>query len=131
MAYGFIEVSGVVAATVAADIMCKAADVRLLTKEQKLGGRLVTIVIEGEVAAVKEAIDAACACGIKLPAAKGVLASPHPEVKRLITKSARKFSANKDSVTVTINQQQDNKEGSKQNAKKTKGGNKNGSIGND
>ncbi len=40
-AYGFIEISGVVAAMDALDIMCKAANVTLATWERKLGGRLV------------------------------------------------------------------------------------------
>ena len=57
--YGFIEITGVVAAVDALDIMLKAADVRLATWERKLGGRLVTIVVEGEVAAVKAAVEAA------------------------------------------------------------------------
>ena len=48
-AYGFMEITGVVAATDALDIMCKAADVSLATWERKLGGRLVTLVIEGKV----------------------------------------------------------------------------------
>ena len=45
-AYGFIEITGVVAAMDALDIMCKAANVKLATWERKLGGRLVTLVIE-------------------------------------------------------------------------------------
>ena len=48
-AYGFMEITGVVAATDALDIMCKAADVSLATWERKLGGRLVTLVIEGKM----------------------------------------------------------------------------------
>ena len=58
-AYGFMEITGVVAATDALDIMCKAADVSLATWERKLGGRLVTLVIEGEVEAVRQSIEAA------------------------------------------------------------------------
>jgi len=92
MAYGFIEVRGVTTATVALDIMCKTSNVQFVTKEQKLGGRLVTVIIEGEVAAVKEAIEAASAHGLNPPVAKGVLASPHPEVRRLVVKSAAKFN---------------------------------------
>ena len=46
-AYGFIEISGVVAAIDVLDTMCKAADVTLATWERKLGGRLVTLVVEG------------------------------------------------------------------------------------
>ena len=40
--YGFIEITGVVAAINALDIMCKTADVELASWERKLGGRLVT-----------------------------------------------------------------------------------------
>ena len=63
--YGFIEITGVVAAVDALDIMLKAADVSLATWERKLGGRLVTMVIEGDVAAVTAAVDAAVAGAIK------------------------------------------------------------------
>ena len=47
-AYGFIEITGVVAAINALDIMCKTADVELASWERKLGGRLVTLIVEGE-----------------------------------------------------------------------------------
>ena len=43
-ALGFFEISGVVAATDALDIMCKAADVEFVTWEKKLGGRLGTVI---------------------------------------------------------------------------------------
>ncbi|MBP3347301.1 MAG: BMC domain-containing protein, partial [Clostridia bacterium] len=56
---GFVEVSGVVAAVDALDIMCKTASVNLVTWERKLGGRLVTLVVEGSVSDVTEAIEAA------------------------------------------------------------------------
>ena len=46
-AYGFIEITGVVAAINALDIMCKTADVELASWERKLGGRLVTLIIQG------------------------------------------------------------------------------------
>lgn len=90
-AYGFIEIPGVVAATVALDIMCKTADVELATWERKLGGRLVTLVIQGDVSAVTQAVETAAANGIKKPAAKGVIANPHPEIVRLVEKSASRF----------------------------------------
>ena len=89
--YGFIEISGIAAATVALDIMCKAADIQFVTWERKLGGRLVTIIIQGEISAVKEALSAAELNGIKLPVAIGALASPHPEITRLVTQSASKM----------------------------------------
>ena len=64
-ALGFFEISGVVAAVNALDIMCKTSDVEFVTWEKKLGGRLVTIIVRGNVSAVKEAIDAAAENGIE------------------------------------------------------------------
>ncbi len=55
--YGFIEITGVVAAIDALDIMCKTADVELASWERKLGGRLVTIIVQGDVSAVTEAVE--------------------------------------------------------------------------
>ena len=71
-ALGFIEITGVVAAMDALDIMCKAADVSLATWERKLGGRLVTLVVEGEVDAVRASVEAACENAIKKPASVGI-----------------------------------------------------------
>ena len=88
---GFIEISGVVAAIDTLDIMCKTAEVELATWERKLGGRLVTIVVRGEVAAVTQAVEAACTQGIKKPVSLGVIANPHPEIVRLVKKSASRF----------------------------------------
>ena len=56
---GFVEVSGVTAAVDALDIMCKSAEVELVTWERKLGGRLVTIIVTGKVSAVKAAVEVA------------------------------------------------------------------------
>ena len=81
-ALGFSEISGVVAAVNALDIMCKTADVQFVTWEKKLGGRLVTIIIRGNVSAVKEAIEAADKGGIKKPVGKAVIANPHEEIER-------------------------------------------------
>ena len=89
---GFIEVSGVVAAVDALDIMCKTADVTLVTWERKLGGRLVTIVIKGEVSAVTQAIEVAHANGLKESVAHGVIANPHPEIVRIVEKSRSRFA---------------------------------------
>ena len=87
--YGFIEISGVVAAVDALDIMCKTAE--LVTWERKLGGRLVTIVVQGDVSSVTQAVEAARAGGIKEPVAYGVIASPHEEIVRLMKVSASRF----------------------------------------
>ena len=88
---GFIEISGVVAAVDALDIMCKTSGVELATWERKLGGRLVTIVIKGDVSAVTEAVEAAAANAIKKPVVSGVIANPHSEIMRLIELSASRF----------------------------------------
>ncbi len=89
--YGFIEITGVAAAMEALDIMCKTADVELATWERKLGGRLVTLVVKGEVAAVTQAVETACRQGIKKPVSHGVIANPHPEIVRLVKLSASRF----------------------------------------
>ena len=88
---GFIEISGVTAAIDALDIMCKTADVELVTWERKLGGRLVTLIVRGSVSAVTEAVEAAAAGAIKKPVAKAVIANPHPETERLVALSASRL----------------------------------------
>lgn len=90
-AYGFIEITGVVAAMDALDIMCKAADVSLATWERKLGGRLVTLVVEGEVEAVRQSVEAATAGALKKPVSTGILPNPHPEIVRMVQLSASRF----------------------------------------
>ncbi len=83
-AYGFFEIPSVTAAVVAVDIMCKTADVQFVTWEKKLGGRLVTIIIRGDVSAVAQAIEAAEQNGIKKPVSTVVIPSPHEEILRII-----------------------------------------------
>ena len=100
-ALGFFEISGVVAAVDALDIMCKAADVRLATWERKLGGRLVTLVIKGDVAAVQQSIEAASTQGIKKPVATGVIPNPHPEIVRIVELSASRFMGRKEDSSVS------------------------------
>jgi len=88
---GFIEVSGVVAALDALDIMTKSANVSLVTWERKLGGRLVTIIVEGDIAAVDSAVGNACKLCIKKPNAFLVLARPHEETRRIVELSAERL----------------------------------------
>ena len=90
-ALGFIEITGVVAAMDALDIMCKAADVSLATWERKLGGRLVTLVVEGDVDAVKASVEAACERALKKPVSTGILPNPHPEIVKMVELSASRF----------------------------------------
>ncbi|MEH7505501.1 BMC domain-containing protein [Neobacillus drentensis] len=71
-ALGMIETRGLIASIVAADAMVKAADVRLIKKEQVDAG-LVTVLVEGDVGAVQAAIDA----GKYAAASVGELVSAH------------------------------------------------------
>ena len=91
-AYGFFEIPSVTAAVVAIDIMCKTAEVQLVTWEKKLGGRLVTIIIRGDVSAVKQAIEAAAANGIIDPVCPVVIPSPHYEILKFHDDSANRVS---------------------------------------
>ncbi len=81
---GMIEVEGLVAAIEGLDAMTKAADVRVIHTEKRLGGRLVTFIVAGEVSAVKAAVEA----GLKSADAIGnifghaVIARPHTEVTK-------------------------------------------------
>ena len=84
------EIPSVTAAVVAVDIMCKTADVQFVTWEKKLGGRLVTIIIRGDVSAVAQAIEAAEQNGIKKPVSTVVIPSPHEEILRIINTSVNK-----------------------------------------
>ena len=87
---GFLEVQSVTAAMNAIDIMCKTADVELLTWERKLGGRLVTVIIQGSVSSVTQAIDSAVQGSLK-PCVHEVIANPHQEIWNMILESAQKF----------------------------------------
>ena len=73
------------------DIMCKTADVQLASWERKLGGRLVTIIVEGDVAAVTEAVETAVAKAIKKPVSYAVIARPHEEIVKIVELSASRW----------------------------------------
>lgn len=87
---GFIEIPSVTAAIEALDTMCKTADVEFVTWERKLGGRLVTIIVQGDVAAVTEAVESAANSAMK-PCVHAVIPNPHEETLRMVEISARKF----------------------------------------
>ena len=89
--YGFFEIPSVTAAIDAVDIMCKTADVEMVTWEKKLGGRLVTVIIRGDVSSVTQALEAAANNGIKKPVCYTVIPSPHEEVINLISKSVNRI----------------------------------------
>lgn len=93
-AYGIIEVSGVVAAVDSLDAMCKAANVSFVTWERKLGGRLVTIIVEGDVSDAKAAVEAAkniCEVSGHILAASAVIAAPCEEIRKLVAVSAKRM----------------------------------------
>lgn len=90
-AYGFIEIPSTSAAITAIDIMLKTADVEFVTWEKKLGGRLVTIVIQGSVSAVTEAVEAASEKSIKKIVAKAIIANPHEEIVKMVQLSASRL----------------------------------------
>ena len=84
-ALGILETQGLTASLVASDTMFKAADVELVGKE-KIGAAYVTILIRGDVAAVKAAIEAgkeAAAAHGKVIAAY-TIARPHEELAALL-----------------------------------------------
>lgn len=91
-AYGFVEIPSTTAAIGALDIMLKTADVEFVTWEKKLGGRLVTIIIQGSISDVTMAIEAAEHNGIKKPSVTVVIANPHEEIVRLVKKSAGRLT---------------------------------------
>ena len=91
---GFVEVSGTVAAIDALDIMCKSAEVELVSWERKLGGRLVTLIVSGGVSAVTAAVENAVARCIKKPCAHAVIANPHEETMRMAMLSASRIKKN-------------------------------------
>ena len=92
---GLIELPNLADAIEALDIMLKTADIKFVTWEKKLGGRLVTIIVRGNVSAVKEAIDAAAENGIKKPVGKAVIANPHEEIEKMVKKSADRLAKSK------------------------------------
>ena len=78
-----IETRGLVASVEAADAMVKAAEVTLACKEH-VGGGLVTVMVRGEVAAVKAAVDAGAAAAERVGelVAVHVIPRPHEEAGR-------------------------------------------------
>ena len=83
-AIGIFEVSGFTAAVVGLDAMLKAANVRLLHKEERLGGRLVTLIVTGEVSAVKASMEHGREESAPLGEVFGseCIPSPHPELMK-------------------------------------------------
>lgn len=76
-AIGMIETKGLVASIEAADAMIKAANVRLRLK-QHVGGGLVTVIVSGDVGAVKASVDAGAAAAERVGELVSVHVIPRP-----------------------------------------------------
>lgn len=89
-ALGMVETKGLVAAIEAADAMVKAANVELIGREQ-VGSGLVTVMVRGDVGAVKAATDAgAVAAGnVGELVSVHVIPRPHNEVENVVPKSSK------------------------------------------
>ncbi|MHB8065563.1 MAG: BMC domain-containing protein [Ruminiclostridium sp.] len=85
-ALGLIETKGFVAAVEAADAMVKAANVTLVGYK-KIGAALVTVMIKGDVGAVKAATDAGAASAARVGEVISVhvIPRPHGDVDSAIT----------------------------------------------
>ena len=87
LALGMIETRGLIGAVEAADAMVKAADVHLLGKQQ-IGSGLVTVMVRGDVGAVKAAVDAGATAAKRVGELYGthVIPSPHDDVEAILPK---------------------------------------------
>ena len=84
-ALGMIETKGLVGSIEAADAMVKAANVTLMGKEN-IGGGLVTVLVRGDVGAVKAATDAGAAAAQRVGELLSVhvIPRPHTEVESIL-----------------------------------------------
>ena len=84
-ALGMVETRGLVAAIEAADAMLKAANVELVGTE-KIGSGLISVMVRGDVGAVKAAVEAGLAAAQKLGEiiATHVIPRPHTDVEKIL-----------------------------------------------
>lgn len=84
-ALGMVETKGLVGAIEAADAMVKAANVTLIGKE-KIGSGLVTVMVRGDVGAVKAAVEAGATAAKRVGELYGVhvIPSPHTDVEAIL-----------------------------------------------
>jgi microcompartment protein CcmL/EutN len=85
-AIGLVEVSALGHAIVILDEMLKAAEVKFVATERKLGGRLVTVVVTGDVSAVNAAVEAGIASAKSngVYKASNVIPRPHEEILKFL-----------------------------------------------
>jgi len=86
-ALGMVETKGLVGSIEAADAMVKAANVQLAGKEH-VGGGLVTVMVRGDVGAVKAAVEAGGAAAKRVGelVSVHVIPSPHEDVELILPK---------------------------------------------
>ena len=86
-ALGMIETKGLIGSIEAADAMVKAANVYLIGKVH-VGGGLVTVMVRGDVGAVKAAVDAGATAAKRVGELYGthVIPSPHDDVEAILPK---------------------------------------------
>lgn len=84
-ALGMVETKGLVGAIEAADAMVKAANVKLIGYE-KIGSGLVTVMVRGDVGAVKASTDAGSAAAQKVGEliSVHVIPRPHSDVEKIL-----------------------------------------------
>ena len=84
-ALGMIETRGLTASIEAADAMTKAANVVLVGTE-KIGAGLVSVIVRGDVGAVKAAVEAGAEAASRLGelVAKHVIPRPHQDVEKIL-----------------------------------------------
>ena len=84
-ALGMVETRGLVAAIEAADAMVKAANVVLIGSE-KIGSGLVSVMVRGDVGAVKASVEAGSSSASKLGelVATHVIPRPHNDVEKIL-----------------------------------------------
>ena len=88
-ALGLVETKGLIGSIEAADAMVKAANVILVGKEF-IGAGYVTVMVRGDVGAVKAATDAGAAAARRVGelVSVHVIPRPHAEVERILPKGA-------------------------------------------
>ena len=90
IALGMVETRGLVSAIEAADAMVKAANVTLIGSEY-VGGGLVTVMVRGDVGAVKAATDAGAAAAKRVGelVSAHVIPRPHSDVELILPQSSK------------------------------------------
>lgn len=86
-ALGMVETRGLVGAVEAADAMVKSANV-ILVGYEKIGSGLVTVMVRGDVGAVKAAVDAGAIAAEKVGevVSQHVIPRPHTDVEKILPK---------------------------------------------